>query len=141
MKNLTENQYELAHDYIKAHWYHDENWTDLNIMLDEGDTEMACEYMLGTGAIDSTQCLDDAVEAEKLVEQIGRAYRELSRKIQMQRTNEVFNGAHLFDCEDCNHISFVKYGNEKIYENELKKCWSCGSDKITHKIWGKNEKF
>ena len=127
-----------AHEYLDNWSQRNEDWTDLAMMLDEGDTEMAADHMLGTGAVDSTnQSLDpEHAKIEAVIEQLGKAFRKLSRKTQLKRYDEVFKNCHLYSCDDCNHVSFVNNGNEKLYQKELKECWSCSSKNIEHKVWG-----
>ncbi len=120
-----------------SQWIQEDYWDDMAIMYSEGDIEMMASHMLGTGAIDSQNaCLDDDQRRlEKGVECLGNRFERLSKKKQQARYDAVFKGTHLFGCLDCNHVSFVKDGNEKLYAKELQECWSCHSKNIEHSMW------
>lgn len=133
MKNIQDEE---IFEYL-SQWVQEDYWCDLAIMIEEGDLELAAESLLGSGAIDSKQDFLDpnCAVIEKEIEKLGRKFRKLSKKEQSKRYNAVFKGTHLFECEDCNHVSFVKYGNEELYKDELTECWSCGSKNVKHTKW------
>lgn len=135
---LTEADYERAHKYI-TQWRDEEGWSDFNLMLSEGDTEMACESIVSSGAIDPECCYEWAKADEELVLRIAKLYEKLSRKEKQKRMDVVFDGCVIFSCNDCNHHSFLNYGNDELYANELKTCWSCNSKNVERKEWGQDE--
>lgn len=116
-------------------WRHDEDWTDYNIALDSGDLDLMCHMMMETGAIDSTACYDWGVPCEQEIERLAKKFRKLSQAKQTQAYDDAFEGCVIFTCVNCNHVSFLNNGNQKIYAEELKVCWSCKSTEIKKTKW------
>lgn len=143
MKRLTEKMIEAAHEYMQQ-WVQEENWDDLAVMLMEGDTEMAAHHMCGTGAINSKNIKkygaesypEIAYECERTIETLSKRFRKLSRKAQSKRYDEVFKDCLIASCRDCNHVSFVHSGNEKLYPEVKEACWECDSVNILVYRWG-----
>lgn len=71
---------EEIHEYLKNHWYHDEEWTDFNLAIDEGYTEYAAYLIKSAGAIDSSACCDWTKPIERAIEKMLEGYDEAAHR-------------------------------------------------------------
>ena len=74
---------EMAYEYMKCHWYHDEDWTDFNIIADAipVDVELMADYLVNNaGCIDSTQCYPESRDIEQHIEELAVKWRRLPAK-------------------------------------------------------------
>lgn len=138
-----EVEYEDVVRYLKF-WLDHEGWSDFNIMLSFGENVSqdalwaACDWVVSAGAIDPSMHVRDseAYHIELEIEKMSRKFRKLNAKAQGELLDNMFNGCHLFECGECNHVSYVHDGNHELYDKELETCWDCNSPKITHTVWG-----
>lgn len=124
--------YEDVHDYL-GQWRDEENWTDLNVALDNGDTVYAAHLMVSAGVI------DDKTEIERMVLEVAQEFRRLSHDEQMKHIDETFKGCFVASCNVCNANSFVDCGNETLYPELRTECWECGSKNIETYYWKDKE--
>lgn len=115
--------------YMKM-WYDLEKFIDFNIMYDAGQEGMCADWLVSAGAINSDMCYENCREIEEKIESWANEYRGLSLKKRRKQFNEVFKNSTSFRCKDCNYVSVVNDGNEKLYEQELKACWDCESKNL-----------
>lgn len=125
---------ERAHSYVSSHWRDCEGWDSINIMLDGGDVEMLCDYIVNTGCIDPDACYPNCRELETIVLQLADNWNALTQKEQDKRHREVFTNIATFACADCNHVAFLNADDEHTYKSELKKCWSCHRPNVTRNV-------
>lgn len=131
MKQLTLEQIEQAHEYMVDHWITgDASWSDFAIADQAGDTEMLAHMLVSAGAINSNICYEWAKSVEQVVEHLAKNFRKLNQKERRERYNEAFKDCLIVQCEDCNRVSCVHSGNERIYPELLKQCWECKSENI-----------
>lgn len=131
---LTEELINEAHNYMEQ-WVDSDQWSDLAVILNEGDTELAADHLVSAGAIDSKLCYEWAQKIEKVIERLAKDFRKLSYKKQQERYDSVFKNTFVASCHDCNHVSFVNDGNETIYPEVKEKCWECSSKNIETYYW------
>lgn len=74
-----EDMAERIHRYLSM-WRDDERYTDLNLMLDKGLTDLAAYTLSGAGAIDSQICYDNAKPIEREIERLVDSYTGKQRK-------------------------------------------------------------
>jgi len=117
---------EKISDYLES-WRDSEQWNSFNVLLDRGELQLACEYIRGTGAIDSSQCFEQYKEIEQQIEHQSDEYRKLSKTKQNIIFKRAFKDCSTFACNECNHVSFLISGNDKLYSKELETCWHCQS--------------
>jgi hypothetical protein len=125
-----------AHEYMQR-WVKEDEWCDLAVMLMEGATDLAAHHLVQCGAINSKNCYEDARDIEFAIEVLACRIKGLSKGKQNKRYDAVFEGCLVVSCNDCNHVSFVHSGNEKLYPEVEKQCWSCDSTNIETKRWEK----
>lgn len=118
-------------------WYNQEEFTDFNIIYDAGDAEMCADWLVNAGAIDSDNCHESCRQIEEVIEVWAKDFDKLGLTKKRKRQYEVFKDSVSFGCNDCNHVSVVNDGNEKLYEFELKTCWECESPNIHVSRWEK----
>lgn len=129
-----EEMLDKVYDYM-GQWKHEEDWTDFNIALNGGDIDLMAHMLVESGAIDSNRCYKECQKTEKLIERMACNFRRQSEKARNKAYDITFKECNIYSCLECNHVSFVNDGNEKLYENELKTCWECKSKKVEHTIW------
>lgn len=125
---LTIEDYEAIHAYCE-NWRHDEEWTDLNVALDQGDTVYSAYLLCSAGVFDET------VEIEAKCIAAASEYSKLSHKEKMAHLDSTFGECFISSCEDCNHVSFLDCGNENLYPEVKETCWNCGSSHIEAYYW------
>ena len=67
-RNFTDEDMDTMVNYIHAHWYDPNNYSDLNLFLDKGYEDLAIRSIVWSGAIDSNLCYEHVKEIEKLIE-------------------------------------------------------------------------
>lgn len=136
MKRITIAQVEKAHEYMEQ-WIDEEQWQELAVFLDEGDTELAADYLVSAGAIDSDNCYEHAKPIEQVIERLAKDFRKLSAKKQQKRIDAALQNTFVSSCNDCNHVSFVPDGNEELYPELKTQCWECGSKDVETYFWNR----
>lgn len=134
---LTDEKIEQAMKYMEM-WRHQEEWTDINAALDNGDDLYAAYLLCNSGAIDSNNIKkngaeffkETAHETELIIEELNRRYNKLSSKKQSKHVTELFKNCFISDCKKCNHVSFLDSGNEELYPEVKTVCWNCKSKNI-----------
>lgn len=136
LKGLTKSEInDFCFAYMKM-WYNVEEFTDFNVMYDAGDNDMAADWLVSAGAIDSDTCYPSCKAIERVIEGWAKAYRKLSDRARNKRLDEVFKDCTVVRCEECNHCMFLNDGNEKLYEADLKACWECESTNVVIRLFG-----
>lgn len=69
---------EKIHRYLEM-WRDDERYTDVNLMLDKGLTDLAAYTLSQAGAIDSEVCYDHAKPIEREIERLVEGYSKRQR--------------------------------------------------------------
>jgi hypothetical protein len=134
LTNIVEELDNRAYEYM-SQWRDHEGWSDLNAFLDEGDIYLAANLLVEAGAIDSHNCYQEFKETEIYIESLAKRFRRMSKKKQKNHFDEALKNYLTYSCESCNHVSFVEKYNARLYEKDLKKCWSCGSGEIKKEGW------
>lgn len=138
LKRISKEQIEQAHEYMRM-WIDSDRWTDINACLDHyGDTIYAAELLVSSGAINSENIKkygakfrqENAYESEVIIETLAKRFRAGSRTIQLKHIQNTFKKCLIVSCDDCNEVSFVPDGNERLYPELENKCWSCESKNI-----------
>lgn len=133
---ITSEMFEDAHDYMKQHWTNDPDvWDDFTAIEVYGDTELLAHYLVQAGAINSKLCYEDAKPVEKIVEELARRFRKLSKKARDKRIDKAFENCFISSCNDCNAVQFLYDGNEQLYSEVKTECWECSSNNIETYYW------
>jgi hypothetical protein len=74
---------EEVHTYLGM-WRSDEDYTDVNLMLDKGLTHLAAYTLSQAGAIDSSQCFEWATATEREIERIVEGYTKEQRESDLE---------------------------------------------------------
>lgn len=72
--------YNEIHTYLSI-WRDDERFTDLNLMLDKGLTNLAAYTLVYAEAINSSICYEDAASTERLIEELILNYTEKQKSV------------------------------------------------------------
>lgn len=137
MKNRLQNSQEDILSYME-NWIDKEDWSDLQIMANAASVgcpdamEHMANYLLGTGAIDSTRCRKESKTLEQDMELLAKRYDKFSKKRKKLVFDRIFDNVLFIRCDKCNHVSFVADDNEKLYPEVLKNCWSCNKSGVTY---------
>src|SRR5271165_5035384 len=94
------------HKYAEI-WRNDEAWTDLNMALDSGYTDLALRLLMDSGAIDSKNCYEDAQSLEKAIETRMKKY---TKKMYNKDSKACFGDAVVYVNADTNEHAFIKNG-------------------------------
>lgn len=84
---------EDVHQYL-MYWYDSETFRDFNIMMDEGQTELAAYHIWNSGALDGSDPCPARDEAIRLAKRFDR----LSRRSQDKVYDDTFKGARIHEC-------------------------------------------
>lgn len=115
--------------YLKQ-WVKEDEWDDLNVIINEGDTDLAAYHVYSSGCINHKVCYPDCKQVEKRIQLLHDRFNKLSNKTKNARYAQVFKDAIIITCYDCDHHSFMTDGNETLYPEVLKECWDCQSKNI-----------
>ena len=135
MKNKIEHSHEELISYMEQ-WNNDEQWDAIQCMANAAIVgcpdalEYMANHLMGTGAINSENCYPHAKSFEQDIELLAKTYRKFSKKRKDLVYDRIFDGVLMVDCQECNHVSFVHDGNEKIYPDVTLKCWSCNEEHV-----------
>jgi hypothetical protein len=75
----AEETAEEIHRYLEM-WRDQEGYSDVNLMLDKGLTDLAAYTLLNAGAIDSENCVEWATATEREIEKLVKAYKPKDRE-------------------------------------------------------------
>lgn len=123
---------EIVFRYLEM-WRDDEGFSDYNIMLREGDDEMAAAHLVNAGAIDPKNCVPTCAAIERRIVKMAKAFKALTPKQEKKRYNDVFKGSTVYACPHCNHHSFVN-DDDLVDAEDMVECTDCGKP-VTGKPW------
>ena len=127
---------EDVHQYL-MYWYDSETFRDFNIMMDEGQTDLAAYHIWSSGALDGSDPCPARDEAIRL----AKRFDKLSRKSQDKVYDETFKDARIHECADCNSHEFVDRWNRDLYpDKEFETCGQCQSKAVVHTDWNERVK-
>jgi hypothetical protein len=133
--HMTSERWDAVHEYLEQ-WIKQDEWCDLSVALEEGDTEMAAYMVDSSGAIDPNTCYPESSEIEVWVQEAAKRFRALSERQTNKRYDSVFRNCFVSSCLDCNSVQFLNSGNEELYPETKSQCWECKSKNIIAKMWG-----
>jgi len=114
-------------EYI-SNWEKEEEFCDLAMMIEAGELDYAADYIVSTGAIDSSICYEESKNIEEIIECLATEFRRKSKKFKDKVHHSIFKDCFVVECETCNHTQFLTIDNLKLYlEDLLKGCWQCKS--------------
>jgi hypothetical protein len=135
ISNKSEMSPEMLQDvelYLRQ-WIDPNGLCDLEVMLNDGDLEMAASELVGAGLLNLDQC-HSSVEGIVLVAlELASKFHDLTLAEQMQRYKKTFSGCFIAECQDCDHVSFLVGEFENAYPDFKVKCRACDSLKIKAK--------
>lgn len=135
MKRKLQNEIDDIIGYMDQ-WNDTDRWDALQCILNAAIVgcpdalEYAADYLMSTGSIDSRNCYEDSKTLEQDIELLAKMYRKLSKKRKDLVYDRIFDEVLTVECQDCNHVSFVHDGNEKLYPEVRHNCWMCKSENL-----------
>lgn len=131
LKNTKEDILEYM-----EYWIDDENWSDIQCMSIYAHLggphalEYMAHHLVTAGAINSEACHEKFKDLEKDIEFLTKKYEKLSVKTKDKVYDNVFDDVLFVMCQECNHVSFVHSGNEEVYPEVYRNCWSCDAEHL-----------
>src|SRR5208283_4203610 len=92
------------HAYAKG-WYDSEGWSDLNMAIDSGYTDLALRLLCDAGAIDSRNCYEEARSLEKAIETRMKKY---TTKMYNKDSKACFDDAEVWVNPKTNEHAFIR---------------------------------
>lgn len=130
LKGLTKDeQNQIAYEYM-AMWLSEEDYTDFNALYESGDQDLAADWLVSAGAINSKSCYESCGAIELLIEGWAKSYRKSSRKTQLKRLNSALGDYTTYACQDCNYVQFVQLKYSSNTHEDFLECWECRSKNI-----------
>ncbi len=126
MKNQDVELIEEIHTYL-TQWVDQEGYSDVNLMLDKGLTDLAAYTLLHAGAINSDMCYDYAVPIEKAIETLVENYTDDQKEVDYE---EFWVDTRCW-IDDSNEHYFINSAIHFVDDDELREWGFKPSDELS----------